>query len=74
MFRDSPSYTATCSECSHIFCPKNPILTINVNFILKHGLQMLQDAINDVHLEKRKVTYKKCKCTQSMVMLFMDIK
>jgi len=66
LFQDYPScmITITCSECSYVSCLKNPTLTINVNFILEHGFQMLQDAINDVHFEKRKITCKKCKCTQ----------
>lgn len=66
LFQDSPSCTTTttCSECSHISSLKNSILTVNVNFILKQGFQMLQNAINDVHLNKRKITCKKCKCTQ----------
>lgn len=67
LFQDSSSCvrTTTCSECLHVSYLKNPTLTINVNFILKHGFQMLQDAINDIHFEKQKITCKKCKYTQS---------
>lgn len=67
LFQDCSSCitTTTCSECSHVSGQKNPTLTINVNVILKHGFQMLQDAINDIHLEKRNITCKKCKCTKT---------
>lgn len=67
MFKDCPSYTTTttCPECSHISCLKNPTLTINVNFILEHGFQMLQDAINDIHFEKQNITCNKCKYNQA---------
>lgn len=66
LFQDCPSSITiiTCSECSNVSCLKNPTLNINVDFILKHGFEMLQDAINDVHFKKRKITCKKCKCTQ----------
>lgn len=63
LFKNIPSSTTTynCNNCSHSYCRTSPICNINVDVILKNGLNYMQEAINDNIIARKESSCSNCK-------------
>lgn len=63
LFQNIPSCTTSynCNNCSHSYSRASPICNINVDVILKNGLNNMQQAINDNIIARKETTCSNCK-------------
>lgn len=63
LFENIPSCTTAynCNNCGHSYRRTSPICNINVDVILKNGLNNMQEAINDNIIARKETTCNNCK-------------